>query len=260
MVVDAEQLQSNRLHDRLLWRIMQTYAVVSEPVQVGPIAFEFTRVADPNVVLEAIAAAEKRLPARATRELHLPYWAELWASSLGLAHFLVHEWVHCGAGESWVAAIAREQIRPAAPARAIAALDLGCGMGFVGAAAARLGMHVLFADIETPALMFAALNSLPDRPRCRCRKVNWQTDRLGEQFDLILGADIVYERPQWPFLDTFFQVHLAPGGSVLIGEPGRSTGDDFEPWIIARGWSLRRFSQRVPGGKDPIELLQLTRA
>jgi predicted nicotinamide N-methyase len=138
-------------------------------------------------------------------------------------------------------------------------MDLGCGMGLAGVAAGRMGMHVLFADLETPALVFARLNSLSDRDHVRFRKVNWQTDRLKERFDLILGADIVYDRSQWTFLDTFFQAHLSAGGAVLIGEPGRSSGEEFEPWITARGWKLTRFSQRISGKDYPIRLMQLTR-
>jgi len=265
MVVDVKQADARdatRLHDQLLWRIMLRYAVVTESMQIGPISFEFTRVADPDRVLDEVAQEEDRrekLTGKRKREdeLHLPYWAELWDSSIGLAHFLVRQWAFCGAGESRLAQFAREQIRN--PQRAVRAIDLGCGMGLAGVSAARLGLHVLFADLEPPALLFARLNSLPDRERCRYRRVNWQIDRLQERFDFILGADIVYDRSQWSFLHTFFEAHLAPGGAVLIGEPGRSSGEEFEPWISARGWRMARFNQEIPGRREPIRLLQLTR-
>lgn len=261
MVVDVPQSSLARRHNQLLWRIMRQYAVVTEPVEIGPVRFEFTRAADPNRVLDEVALEEdRREKATGQRkredELHLPYWAELWDSSLGLAHFVVEQWAHCGAATSAIATLARGAVRSAAP---VHAMDLGCGMGLAGVAAARLGMHILFADLEPPALLFAQLNCMPDADRCRVRKVNWQADRLEERFDVILGADIVYDRSQWPFLDTFFQNHLKPGAAVVLGEPGRSSGEEFEPWAMARGWNVTRFSQQIPNRDSPIHLLELTR-
>ena len=122
--------------------------------------------------------------------------------------------------------------RPAAPLRV---LDLGCGMGFTGMMAALLGHAVLFADLEPPALLFARLNAIRWSTRIRTRQLNWQTARLDETFDLILGADILYERNQWEFLEPFWRAHLSPAGSILLGEPGRQTGDDFPTWIAVRG-------------------------
>ena len=118
-------------------------------------------------------------------------------------------------------------------------------------------MKVLFADLEPPALLFAQLNSLADAPRVRTRRLNWQRDRLDEAFDLILGADILYERKQWDFLEPFWRMHLAAGGSVLLGEPGRQTGDLFIDWIKARGWSLTRHDEPVETRPVPIRLFEL---
>jgi hypothetical protein len=151
-------------------------------------------------------------------------------------------------------------------------------MGLTGTVAAALGMPVLFADLEAPALLFARLNSLPfagrwlrrDGPRggsgatrwtqmVRTRRVDWRRDRLGEQFDLILGADILYERKQWEHLEPFWRTHLVPGGTVLLGEPGRPAGDAFPDWITSRGWALRRETQPVPTRPTPIRLFLLQR-
>src|SRR5262249_32917966 len=138
------------------------------------------------------------------------------------------------------------------PARSV--LDLGCGMGLAGTVAARLGMPVLFADLETPALLFARINSLPDRHRVRTRQLNWRPERPGERFDLIIGSDILYERAQWEFLEPFWRKHLTSDGKVLLGEPGRQTGDLFPDWIRARGWSLQQHSESVPTRPAPIRL------
>jgi predicted nicotinamide N-methyase len=136
-------------------------------------------------------------------------------------------------------------------------LDLGCGMGLSGTAAAALGARVLFADLEAAALLFARLNSLPYRDRVRARRTDWRRDDLAERFELILGADILYERKQWEHLEPFWRAHLASSGSILLGEPGRPTGDMFPEWISERGWTLETIFQPVPTRERPIRLFLL---
>lgn len=219
---------------------------MTEECAVGPLRFPFTRIADPNRVLDEVAAEADRLERvsgrREAEPLHLPYWAELWDSATGLGQLLA----------------ARRANRP--PAAPPAVLDLGCGMGLSGTVAAALGGRVLFADLEPPALLFARLNALPfgspARP-IRARRLNWQTDRLGERFDLILGADILYERKQWDFLEPFWRIHLAPGGCALLGEPGRPTGDDFAAWITQRGWGVTVHEESVTTRPRPIRIFQI---
>jgi predicted nicotinamide N-methyase len=263
-----------RARQRLLRRIHARYRTVTETVSVGPLVFPFTRIADPDRVLDEVAAEEDRMEKVSGRRadgdyLHLPYWAELWDSASGMATHLVGQ--QAAGGPAGVVPFA-------APGRP-RALDLGCGMGLTGTVAAALGMPVLFADLEPPALLFARLNALPFSrrwlrrrpelsrrwfgvrrwaPLVRTRRVDWRRDRLGERFDLILGADILYERKQWEHLEPFWRAHLAPGGTVLLGEPGRPTGDAFPDWIAARGWNLRTESQPVATRPSPVRLFLLT--
>lgn len=207
------------------------------------IELPFTRVADPDRVLDEVAEEEDRRDRlggqRHEDPLHLPYWAELWESAGGIAQHLVKQ--------------------PDALAGA-KVLDLGCGQGLSGCAAAAMKAHVLFADLEPPALLFARLNSLPFAPRVRTRRFNWQTDRLDERFDIILGADILYERKQWEYLEPCWRAHLERDGQVLLGEPGRQTGDLFMEWIGPRGWWLEGLQEPVPTREKPIRIFRLSLA
>ncbi|HEX5242454.1 MAG TPA: 50S ribosomal protein L11 methyltransferase [Tepidisphaeraceae bacterium] len=236
---------ANNRH-RLLHRIHRRYQATQQIVDLKGLKFPFVRVTDPDVVLDQVAAEvdlHERLHGREAsgQMMHLPYWAELWDSAMGIALHLADN-------------ASRFDLRK----RSV--LDLGCGMGLSGAAAAALGARVLFADLESPALLFARLNSLPWRHRVRTRQLNWQRDRLNERFDLIVGADILYEKTQWPYLELFWRAHLKENGSVLLGEPGRSTGDMFQEWIGNRGWLLERLEQPVSTREKPIRLFALTLA
>ena len=217
---------------------------------VGPLSLPFTRIANPDTVLDEVVEEcdriEKLTGVRHEDPLHLPYWAELWDSAAGVGQILLEQYADLP-----------ERARLLGKHR-FSVLDLGCGMGLTGTVCAALGAHVIMADLETPALLFAMLNSLPWQSRIRTRKLNWQTDQLAERFDLILGADILYERKQWEFLEAFWRAHLTPGGELLLGEPGRQTGDTFLEWAPARGWNLERFDRQVPTRPTPVRTLRLT--
>jgi predicted nicotinamide N-methyase len=229
-------------HHALLWRIHRRFPTVTEAVQFGPARFDFTRVADPDRVLDEVAEEEDRRErlggVRHLEPLHLPYWAELWDSAGGIGQYLA---------------------RAETSLAGVRVLDLGCGQGLAGCVAAALGARVLFADLEAPALLFARLNSLPFTPRIGTRRLNWQTDRLDQSFDLILGADILYERKQWDHLEPFWRAHLATNGRVLLGEPGRQTGDLFLDWIGPRGWKLEQLEETVPTRERAIRIFQLNK-
>ncbi|HEY7090993.1 MAG TPA: hypothetical protein VH518_23050 [Tepidisphaeraceae bacterium] len=238
----------NELHTkraRLLARIQRRYQTVTETHAIGPLRLPFTRVTDPDVVLDQIVEQEDRRERltgqrRDGNDLHLPYWAELWDSAFGIGAFL-----------------ADHPVTPS-PRHPLTVLDLGCGMGFAGMVAAAMGAHVLLADLESDALLFARLNTLPWWDQVRTRRLDWQKDRLYERFDVIVGADVLYDRSQWEFLETFFRAHLKIKGVVLLGEPGRQTGDMFPEWIASRGWDLEAIERKVATRQRPIRIFRVS--
>jgi predicted nicotinamide N-methyase len=214
-------------------RIARKYQTVTESITLAGRTYSFTRIADPNRVLDQVAAEEDRLEKVHGRRkdgdyLHLPYWAELWDSAYAMGQLLLDRFAY----------------------REFSVLDLGCGMGFTGMVAASLEHRVCFADLEPDALLFAQLNAMPFGSRTRARQTDWRRDQLGERFDVILGADILYERKQWEYLERFWQSHLAENGRVLLGEPGRKTGDDFPAWIEKLGWKLSSHLCTIASGRS----------
>jgi predicted nicotinamide N-methyase len=118
-----------------------------------------------------------------------------------------------------------------------------------------LGATVTLADYARPAVLFAAANVWPWRTTAAARVVDWHHDRLGERFDVILGADIVYEQRNWESLQHFFWEHLADGGELILTEPGRETGETFQAFLKQRGWELQTSVLKILDNQRPLRLL-----
>ncbi len=214
---------------QLLARIRREFDIVEETLAFGRIVLPFVRIADPDALLgdicDQVDLSERGIAPR--RELRMPYWAAVWESATALAEHLVE----------------RDGDEPLAGARA---LDLGCGTGLVGAAMAALGACVTLGDIDTASLLFARLNTLAWSERASVVRCDWSSGDLGQRFDLITGADLIYDVDQWGPIEAFARHHLAPGGQLLLGEPSRLNADSFPDWLASRGWTLAS-SERAAG-------------
>ena len=245
----AEQI--DRLRQRLLLRIRRRYSVSFVPLDVGRLHLHFVRIENADRVLDMVADEvdrdeRKHGKRKYGEELHLPYWAELWDSAPAVGQYLT-------------SVDGRRLLSRRQPDAGPNVLDLGCGMGLAGTTAAALGARVLFADLEPHALLFARLNSLPWFEQVRTRRLNWRTDNLAEKFEVILGADILYEKAQWVHLEPFWDAHLAADGAVILGEPGRPTGDEFLQWIADRPWTAAMHLERIATRDKPVRVLVLRR-
>ncbi|MFV3403061.1 class I SAM-dependent methyltransferase [Pseudomonas sp. NY15463] len=120
-----------------------------------------------------------------------PYWSFCWASGLAMARYLAQY-------PDWV--------------RGKRVLDFGAGSGIAGIAAARAGaIEVVACDLDPLALdacrANAALNEV---------QLNYSNDFFAEadRFDLILVADVLYDRANLPLLDQF----LSRGRQALVAD------------------------------------------
>ncbi|MCU1719808.1 class I SAM-dependent methyltransferase [Pseudomonas sp. 5P_5.1_Bac1] len=120
-----------------------------------------------------------------------PYWSFCWASGLAMARYLAErpEWVE---GKR--------------------VLDFGAGSGIAGIAAKKAGaLEVVACDFDPLALHAsqanAALNGV---------ELNYSSDFFAEddRFDLILVADVLYDRANLPLLDQF----LSRGRQALVAD------------------------------------------
>ena len=135
-------------------------------------------------------------------EAHLPYWNEIWPSSLALA--------------GWLAEM-QDDIRGKA------CLDMGCGLGFTALLGRWLGAEVTAMDYEPEALEYARVNAVLNSVEgVDFQVMDWRNPTLPPaSFDRIWAGDIMYEKDFADPIAAFLSSMLKPGGRAWIAEPGR---------------------------------------
>jgi predicted nicotinamide N-methyase len=179
-------------------------AVRSVPVPGGPVVL--VRPRDWPALLDAERHAGRGAP----------FWAATWPS-----------------GEELARVVAR------APVRGRAVLDLGCGLGLAGIAAARGGADVLAVDASEDAAAFAAENLSLNGVGGRTTTCSWADPALAAlgPFDLVLGGDVLYSRSGAESLLRVLPALVADGGEAWMTDPGRPAAEAVlkearETWTV----------------------------
>jgi predicted nicotinamide N-methyase len=111
--------------------------------------------------------------------------------------------------------------------RDIRVVELGCGLAVPSIAAARAGAIVLATDACPEALALADRNARSNDVRIDTALGDWvNPDELVRQapFDLVLAADVLYERPSVSSLLSLLP-RLAP--EAWVADPGRPAAEAF---------------------------------
>lgn len=223
--------------DDLRAYLEQRFPTHRQMLRVGPLEFDFLSVADPHDHIDHLMGQE--IDGDYQWE---PFWAQAWPSADLLARWMLDQSIK--GLPDWSGA---------------RVLDLGCGVGLNGCVAAAKHARVVFADYAEPSLLFAACNAWPWRHRIETQVLDWHQDVLDQSFDVILGADIVYEQRNWESLDRFFRQHLRSKGEVWLTEPGRDSGVQVQPFLEDRGWSVFPRDLATLDNGRPLRLLVLRR-
>ncbi|MGE7960447.1 class I SAM-dependent methyltransferase [Pseudomonas sp. NPDC089530] len=166
-------------------------------------------------------------PEETRRILHEPpYWSFCWASGLALARYLAER-------PQWV--------------QGKRVLDFGAGSGVAGIAALKAGaLEVVACDLDPLAIAAcqanAALNGV---------ELSYSTDFFAEadRFDLILVADVLYDRANLPLLDQF----LSRGRQALVAD---SRVKDFQHPLYRRLEMLHALT--LPDLAEPWEFREVS--
>ena len=157
------------------------------------------------------------------KDERLPYWADVWPSSIILAGKLLE-----------------------LQGRGKTALELGCGVGLSTLAATSAGFDVLSTDYYEDALDVTRANVFRNLATiARTRLVDWRhfPEDLGT-FDLVFASDVLYEKEYAELLPVLLRRLLVPGGIALIADPGRVAAPVFVEACATHGLTIDKKETR----------------
>jgi predicted nicotinamide N-methyase len=187
-------------------------------------------VSDMDVVLEAVSDEEFN------KDERLPYWAHLWPSSIALAEYILKQKNRLNGKKI---------------------IELGCGLGLAGITAAIQGAKVLFTDYEESALEFAQKNyklNLKKNPEVHL--LDWRHEIQYMKYDIILAADVIYEKRFFKPLFKTLEGLLSKGGLALITEPKRTLAKKFFAMLDTKSYNhiIQDLVTHCDGLKHEIDL------
>lgn len=212
---------------RRLEVLLEVTELITERVAIPDtdLTLDVTRPADIDALLDDVMNDP---------EQNLPYWAEIWPSGIALAtELLLNPGLVHG--------------KPV--------IELGSGVGITAAAAMMSAADLTITDYSPYSLMLAEITCLrAGLATPPSRQVNWRDSDAhllqysGEQWPVVLAADVLYERRDIePVLNVLDRI-TAPGGLVLLAEPGRHPARMALELARERGW---RFETRQHSGPWP---------
>lgn len=207
--------------------IHTSYDTVLQRLDFDGLSIELLRVADVDNLLDRLPKIQFRADER------LPYWADLWPSSVALASYL------------W----------KAVDLRGMQVLELGCGLGLVGIVASRKGGVVTLTDYEADALTFTRYNLC--RNCCQqatVRHLDWHAPSFEQTYELIIASDVLYERANFQALMQLLQSALAPQGRFILAEPNRPVARDFFRLLRDHGFQYERSTTGTEIRHEPVDV------
>lgn len=210
VAADLAELEGAELVEALERR----FKTVTNDIDIGPRTFSILRPSNSDdLIREEDFVMDERLP----------YWADIWPSSTILSAHLVS-----------LARNGRQRTRGKG-------LELGCGVGLVTLGAMAAGYDMLATDYYTDALAFTRANAWKEFGRSpETRMIDWRAfPDYAKGFDLILASDVLYEKEYALILPGIFKRALAPGGMVILADPGRIGVPEFKDECKAVGLVIR---------------------
>ena len=191
------------------------YELQISPYVISAQPFRFVSVRDSYALLDRIT------PEEFVKDEQMPYWAEIWPAAVILSEFV--------SGEIDV--------------RGKNIIEIGAGVGMVSVTAACAGGNVLATDYSEEALRFIRLNAMKNGADLRSERLDWHSVRCKNRFDVLLAADVLYERVNLlPIINALGKL-LTPEGCAYIADPRRRLAEQFLDLAFENGFSVQTFAR-----------------
>jgi predicted nicotinamide N-methyase len=172
--------------------IKKQYKVAFEPFSVGDLRLNLLKITD----LEQILGGKD--PLKNVSEF--PFWIRLWEAAIVLSEFVV--------GQKF--------------AKGTSVLELGAGLGAPGLIAAACGCEVTISDYEEMILDFERISAAASGlHNVKFAMLDWLNPPEMKQYDVILGAEILFRAEFFQPLLNILNKALKPGGKVFLAHDVR---------------------------------------
>lgn len=156
----------------------------------------------------------------------IPYWAELWASAIAISEYIAEN------------GMVNEQTF---------VHEIGCGLALPAIVSGIMGGKVLVSDYMQQSLKVAEENwKLNCKETLQSRRIDWRVlDNDIPKCDLLIAADVAYEKRMFvPLLDVFNKL-VKPEGTILFSEPKRKHTQPFYEMLRQNNFSITTISTSV---------------
>lgn len=174
--------------------------------------------------------------------LNFPYWVKIWDASIVLSEFLIS---------------INENSKSTTNNKT---LELGAGLGVSGIIAADNGYDVTITDYDQEILNFPRIScELNGIKTAKCQLLDWKRPDKLDEFDIIIGSELVYHKSLFEPLINVIKRHLKPNGVVYLAQDsGRKSLKEFlEMCSKDFNIAIRKRTLKTSGEKTEVLLIRL---
>lgn len=167
------------------------------------------------------------------KEEYCPYFGVLWEAGIGLSQYLQN------------LDLKNKKI-----------IEIGCGLALPSFVVTKLGATVVASDFHADVPMFLDFNQKKNQIQFPYIVMNWRNEieRTREDlglFDLVIGSDILYESEHPLQVAKALIAFLAPGGKIILSDPGRAYVQKFITGMNECGYKEKLSTENVKAELTP---------
>jgi len=203
--------------DELLEYLHQQYNTYPTEIAVAGKRLKFLKAKEIEGALNGVSLAEGG-------SVEFPFWLKIWEASVVLANFLSS--IPSNGDKEW--------------------LEVGAGMGVAGIFAAAFGHRITITDYNEDAIRFARANAaLNGLENVKFALLDWNRPAVANQYDYIIGSEVIYKEELFEPLMHVFKSLLLPGGTIfLAGDVKRRSPVKFFD-ILRHDFKIERSSHTL---------------